>query len=303
MVTGMSASRRDIGRVALHCVGVSAVLVSLVAAMTTNVAAADPPPPADPGTSTGDGPVHDNSGGYEGDGNPDGFRDNNDNGIDDRDEEPPGGSEGAPAPRVAPPRGGGRASPVSPVRHRPHSTVSAQTVVIRRDSTTPPAVEPPHIVQPAPADNPAPRADEHSVHVEPPAQRIEVDAKNLRSPFSVELSETTINPGGHVMATGFGCGPTAPVTLTVGQSAVVSTVADQKGTFVVALATDSLGIGHHDVKADCGKTKEIALDVVLVSRVGTGAATTTLILIFMVSGIWYFGRRILFPTELRSRNV
>jgi hypothetical protein len=290
--------------------------MSLIAAMATGVAAADPPPPGGPGTSTGDGPLQNNSGDEdggsvdpppsddEGDGHPDGWSDQNDNGINDADEEPPGDGEGKPAPRVAAPRSGGGASRVSPVHRRPHSTVSAQTLVIRRDSTTPPAVEPPSIVRSAPAGNPAPRVEEQPVRVEP-AQRVELPVvpKVLRSPFSVDLSETTINPGGHVMATGFGCGPAAPVTVTFGQSPLGATVADQQGTFAVALATDSLGIGHHDVKADCGQTKEVALDVVLVSRVGTGAATTTLILIFMVSGVWYFGHRILSPTELRSRNV
>jgi hypothetical protein len=138
--------------------------------------------------------------------------------------------------------------------------------------------------------------------VSQPAQRIET-AQAPRAAFAVKLSETTISPGGHVIATGLGCGSAAPVSLTVGQSPVGATITDQTGTFEVALATSALGVGRHYVSAECGKTQNMALDVVLVSRVGTGAATTTLILIFMVSGVWYFGHRILSPTDLRSRNA
>jgi hypothetical protein len=309
-VTRKSASRRDVSRAALHCVGVSAVFMSLVAAMATGAAAADPAPPTGPDTSTGDGPLHDNSG--DDNGPPDGWSDENDNGINDDDENPPDGGEDPPpdnggedpppdpeAPRVAAPPDGGT-SPVSPMHRRPRSSVSAQTTVIRRDSTP---ASPPPAIEPPPVRNSAPRVVEQSVPVEP--QRLDLPAvpQAPRAAFAVELSQTTISPGGRVTATGLGCGPAAPVSLSVGHSPVGATLSDQQGTFAVALATGSLGIGHHDVIADCGETKNLALDVVLVSRVGTGAAMTTLILIFMVSGVWYFGHRILSPIDLRNRNA
>jgi hypothetical protein len=339
-VTDNTESRRDVSRAALHCVGVGAVFVSLLAAMATGVALADPAPP--PGPDSSDVPLHDNSGDdpFADSGGDGPLQDNSGDdplpSVDDPPdvpdepdvvlppedgEDPPSsGGEGPPpsggedpppepaAPRVAAPRGDGEFSPVSPGHRKPRSKVSAQTTVIRRDSaatSSPPVVETAPPAQTAPIPDAEPLVVERPEPTKPqPEQRIEqaVTALVPRAAFAVKLSETTISPGSRVMATGLGCGPAAPVSLSVGKSPIGATLTDPQGTFEVALATGSLGVGRHYVSAECGETKNVALDVVLVSRVGTGAATTTLILLFMVSGVWYFGHRILSPTDPRSRD-
>ena len=124
-----------------------------------------------------------------------------------------------------------------------------------------------------------------------------------RTALSLKLSTTAINPGQQVTATGFGCDPAAAVTLMVDQSPIGATRADAHGAFELPLTVSPSTAGRHDVTADCGQTTTAAMNVVLVSRVGAGAATTTLIVIFLVSGVWYFGRRIMSPNELRNPNA
>jgi hypothetical protein len=195
------------------------------------------------------------------------------------------------------------------VHRRPISTVSAQTTVIhltRRPVDPAPSAQPPD-AEPTDADPTPPPADVlPAIPDEPtPAKAPEVREVSLTRPAVLEmrLSDTTINPGGRVTATGSGCGPTAPVGLSVDHSPVGTTAADPGGGFTLVLDTTALAVGRHDVTADCGGAKNVALNVVLVSRVGTGAATSTLILILLLSGLWYFGHAILSPTNVRNRNA
>jgi hypothetical protein len=292
---GEFSNRRDVGQTCLRTLGVAAAVVTLFSAMTHGVAAADPPPPPDPPSGGGITPPPVGGGGTT----------------------PPvgGGSATSPSglPGVGPRKGGGHHTRVAPGHTPPQSTVSATSIVVHLKKPLsgvspapndlspinlppvnfPPVNFPPVTKSPAPAPQPASPArltpvEEASTHtVQPPVTPPAADAD-----LSLKLSTTAISPGGWFTATGLGCRPATTVTLMVDQLPVGRTRTDERGGFQIPLSVGSVATGRHDVTADCGKAKTTALNVVLVSRVGGDTATTTLILIFLMSGVWYFSHRI-----------
>jgi hypothetical protein len=131
------------------------------------------------------------------------------------------------------------------------------------------------------------------VDVPPPPPAIAPPPPPVASaPAGLELSDATIDPGGPVTATGLGCAPSQPVQLSVGQVPVGQTVAGPTGDFAAPLTTGAVDVGRHEVTAQCGRILSAPLDVVLVSHVGTGTSTLTLIVIFLVLGAWFYGHRL-----------
>lgn len=92
--------------------------------------------------------------------------------------------------------------------------------------------------------------------------------------------------------TGKGCTPGAPVSITVDQDQVSEAVADKNGDFTSSFSTASIPSGQHPVRAVCGPTLTAALDILLVSEVGTPGATVTLILLFLLVIGWWLARGI-----------
>jgi hypothetical protein len=86
--------------------------------------------------------------------------------------------------------------------------------------------------------------------------------------------------------------PDVPVSLSIGDVAVGRTVAGSRGGFELPLTTGSVDVGRHQVMAECGRTLSAPLDVVLVSHVGTGTSTVTVILLFLLLGVWFYGHRL-----------
>ncbi|ASF09308.1 hypothetical protein NBRGN_041_00020 [Nocardia brasiliensis NBRC 14402] len=101
-----------------------------------------------------------------------------------------------------------------------------------------------------------------------------------------------IGPGAGVRASGQGCDPQAPVQVAIGDVAVGKTVAGPDGAFEVPLTTGAVEVGRHEVTAKCGRTLTAPLDVVLVSSIGSGTGTLTVILFFLLFGGWYYGHRL-----------
>ncbi|WP_142386966.1 hypothetical protein [Mycobacterium hubeiense] len=93
-------------------------------------------------------------------------------------------------------------------------------------------------------------------------------------------------------ATGRGCVPEAPVSLSIGETPVGQTVAGPRGGFETPLRTGSVELGRHQVTAECGRTLSAPLDIVLVSYVGSGTSTLTVILFFLLIGVWFYGHRL-----------
>jgi hypothetical protein len=154
----------------------------------------------------------------------------------------------------------------------------------------PPTFKPPTFVPPPPTLAPPPPP---TFVPPPPAAPV---------PAALELSDSTIGPGGDVTATGQGCVPDAPVSLSIREVPVGRAVADPRGDFEAALSTGSVDIGRHQVTAQCGRTLTAPLDVVLVSHVGTGTATVTIILIFLLTGVWFYGHRLASHLSARTNH-
>ncbi|HEX9831468.1 MAG TPA: hypothetical protein VGA66_00020, partial [Mycobacterium sp.] len=119
-------------------------------------------------------------------------------------------------------------------------------------------------------------------------------------PAGLELSDSTIGPGGNVTAVGRGCAPDVPVRLSIGDIPVGQAVAGPKGGFDAPLTTGAVEVGRHQVTAQCGRTLSAPLDIVLVSRVGTGTSTLTVILIFLLLGVWFYGHRLVSHSTRRN---
>ena len=90
--------------------------------------------------------------------------------------------------------------------------------------------------------------------------------------------------------TGQGCTPGAPVSVTVDRDPVGATVADKNGDFTTEFSTATMPSGQHAVQAACGPTLNAALDILLVSEVGTSGPTVTMILLFLLVAGWLLGR-------------
>ncbi|MFD0363922.1 hypothetical protein ACFQZZ_20925 [Nocardia sp. GCM10030253] len=111
-------------------------------------------------------------------------------------------------------------------------------------------------------------------------------------PAALELTPSAIGPSGDVTAAGLGCDPQAPVSLSIGDKPVGSTVAGPDGAFHAPLALASMDVGRYEVTAKCGRTLAASLDVVLVSRVSSATSTLTVILFFLLLGGWFYGHRL-----------
>ncbi|QIS02412.1 hypothetical protein F5X71_08820 [Nocardia brasiliensis] len=80
--------------------------------------------------------------------------------------------------------------------------------------------------------------------------------------------------------------------MAIGDVAIGTTVAGADGAFDVPLATGAVEVGRHEVTAKCGPTLSAPLDVVLVSSIGSGTGTVTVIVFVLLFGGWYYGHRL-----------
>lgn len=162
-------------------------------------------------------------------------------------------------------------------------------------TTTPPVITDPPVVTTTPpvvTDPPVVTTTPPVVTPDPPTQ----------TPAALELSSASVDPGEAVLATGLGCAAGEPVQLSIEEMPVGSTVAAANGSFQAALDTGSVDVGRYEVVAQCGRTLTAPLEIVLVSHVGTGTSTVTLILIFLILGVWFYAHRLVSHLPERSRR-
>jgi hypothetical protein len=82
------------------------------------------------------------------------------------------------------------------------------------------------------------------------------------------------------------------VSLSIGDITVGHAVAGPAGGFEAPLATGAVDVGRHQVTAKCDRTLNAPLDIVLVSEVDGGTSTLTVILLFLLLGVWFYGHRL-----------
>ena len=129
------------------------------------------------------------------------------------------------------------------------------------------------IPPPPPVYRPQPIVETPPPPPPPPAPRVEA--------FTVTKQITGVAVG-----QGQGCNSNAPVTLTVDGNPVANTVANSQGGFQTTFPTGTIPAGQHAVVALCGATLNAVLDIVLVSEIGTPAATVAMILLFLLMIGW-----------------
>ncbi|MFD4369726.1 hypothetical protein [Rhodococcus sp. NPDC058521] len=116
------------------------------------------------------------------------------------------------------------------------------------------------------------------------------------SAAALQLSAPAVVPGDPVSGQGYGCPPESPVALSVGGTPAGTTVADSNGAFVSTFHMQTLTEGRYQVTADCGPVLLAApLDVVLVSSINPATSTLTVIVFFLLIGVFIYVRRLLNP--------
>ena len=79
------------------------------------------------------------------------------------------------------------------------------------------------------------------------------------------------------------------MSVTVDRGPVSEAVADKEGDFKTTFSTATFDSGQHAVQAFCGPILNAALDIVLVSEVGTAGPTVTMILLLLLTVVWLQG--------------
>jgi len=161
------------------------------------------------------------------------------------------------------------------------------TTTVRPTTTTtkppPPPPPPPHTTTTAP--HPTTTTTTTTTTVPPTTTTTAPAVRTLA------LDRLSVPPGGPIEATGEGCDPSVPVTLTVGKNVVAKTVSTKNGSFVIPLQLTSIQVGPHQVLAQCGVELTANFEVVLSSEVGQPTATVGIIVIFLLIGTVLLARQ------------
>lgn len=154
----------------------------------------------------------------------------------------------------------------------------------------PPVVVPPPITTFAPPRSTTPSPNSVVPPVLPPPTTAQIPL--IPVPSKLELSPAAISPGDKVTASGSGCMPLSPVTLTIGGTRVGSATAGADSTFRAPLTLSAVDVGRYEVVAQCGRTLSASLDIVLISRINSATSTLTIIIFFLLLGGWFYGHRL-----------
>ncbi|MFD4428406.1 hypothetical protein, partial [Nocardia sp. NPDC058497] len=111
-----------------------------------------------------------------------------------------------------------------------------------------------------------------------------------------ELTAPAVAQGENISGMGYGCPAGAEVDVAIGGVPAGTTVADDRGAFQSTLDMGTvLPVGRYEVTAACGPVLAAALDVVLASNVDAATSTLTVIMFFLLIGVFVYVRRLLSP--------
>ena len=111
-------------------------------------------------------------------------------------------------------------------------------------------------------------------------------------PIVLKLDQPATPPGGDDQATGEGCEPNTPVTLTIEGGQVGSALSDANGHFASHIDVPNLPVGQYDVFARCGRLLTTKIDLVLPSTLGPPSGTLTVLFFFLLLGFALVRRQI-----------
>jgi hypothetical protein len=99
------------------------------------------------------------------------------------------------------------------------------------------------------------------------------------------LDHPTIQPGDRLSASGKGCEPSRPVTLTSDGVEVGSAYTDSAGAFTAPVEFTRIEAGRHTVIAECGVRLTGAVDQVVTRSSGGQTGTLAVLVFFVLAGI------------------
>jgi len=106
----------------------------------------------------------------------------------------------------------------------------------------------------------------------PPA--VDSPVSGSATQLHLQLNSPSGVPGGDLIASGVGCEPGARVQFLVEGHAQGQTVADGKGAFRGRVQVPSLGVGLHEIAAQCGgQTLSIPFTVVIATAVASAPSS------------------------------
>jgi hypothetical protein len=183
------------------------------------------------------------------------------------------------------------ASAVFTVPAPPTTPVTSDPVTPSVPVTPPPnpGSSAPPITRPDPSKNPV----TPSTTTPPPPSSTDNPPSTVDTPGSstppadgaLVLDHPSIAPGDPLSASGHGCTPGAPVTLTSGHDQVGATTASADGTFTSPVAFTRIEAGKHQVTATCGVALTGSVEQIVTSSTGGNSGTMIVLVFFVLAGI------------------
>jgi hypothetical protein len=177
------------------------------------------------------------------------------------------------------------APPTTPVTSDP-TTPTVPVTPPNPGSSTPPITRPDPSRPPlSPSNPPSTTTPPPSGTGTPPST---VDTPGPATPPAdgeLVLDHPSIAPGDPLAASGHGCTPGAPVTLTSGRDQVGATVAGADGTFTSPVAFTRIEAGKHQVTATCGVVLTGSVEQIVTSSTGGHSGTMIILVFFVLAGI------------------
>jgi hypothetical protein len=151
--------------------------------------------------------------------------------------------------------------------------------------TVPPVTNPPGSKPPV-SKPPVTTTTPPTSTTDPPTSTVDTPtSSSTKSDGDLVLDHPVIQPGDPLSASGQGCTPGSPVTLTSGLDQVGTAVASPDGTFRAPVEFTRIEAGRHEVVASCGIVLTGAVEQVVTSSTGGHSSTMIVLVFFILAGI------------------
>ncbi|WP_246842766.1 hypothetical protein [Allokutzneria sp. NRRL B-24872] len=160
-------------------------------------------------------------------------------------------------------------------------------------TTVPPTTAPPVTTRPpltpttrpsTPVTTTSPTTPPSTVDTTTPVETPGTTAPEPPSDGDLVLDRPSVNPGDPLSATGKGCTPRSPVTLTSKGIRVGTAIADADGGFTAPVEFTRVEAGRHTITANCGVVLTGAVDQLVTSSTGGQSSTLVILVFFVLAG-------------------
>ncbi|MGH8573899.1 MAG: hypothetical protein ACREX8_15195 [Gammaproteobacteria bacterium] len=161
-----------------------------------------------------------------------------------------------------------------------------------RPTTTTPAPVPTVPINPSPTSSrqPTTTTTRTTTTTTTSTETTTVTTKISTGPGTLIFDRPSIQAGEPLTASGTGCEPGAPVTLTANGERVGATTADSDGRFTTSVEFTRIQPGRHIVTAACGPVLTGGVDLVLTSSTSGNTATVVVLVFFLLAAVTLVAR-------------